>query len=744
MPRPLLRNLSLRSRLLLLISTALLPVALLGFAALHVLADDKRESLQVVMLDTTRAIAGAMDRELSHAVMVLRLLGDSPDLDQGDLRSFHESLSRALRQNSGWQTITLSDASGRSILDGREPFESQPVSLAQGVNTRVGNANRGDAEIRNLAIDPHQRDHLFGVRLPLYRDGEPGFILSASLHPQVMLDVVNRQTLPPEGLVAIIDAAGSIVARSRAQEKFVGQPVTPDLKAAMVSPSGIAVLYTQEGRKNYAAFVRSQQTGWTVAMGAPQEIVDAPALQSYWIVGIGVLGSLSLGAVLAGFLGRGIARPAAELSKAARSIGRGEEPVIPQSDIVEFREVGEALVAAVRTRKIAEEAKQQVLEGERRARLNAEEEGRLKDQFLAMLGHELRNPIGAISNGVQVLLRLPESIPLARETQAMVVRQVDHLAHLLNDLVQIGRVIAGKIVLQQAPIDLGRQVEEVLATFRSSRRLDNHEVVSEISEVWVHADMHRVEQIISNLLGNALKYTPAGRQVRVVVAAEGDRALLQVIDQGVGMEPEVLRRAFDLFFQGNPTTARTDGGLGVGLTLIQRLVDLHGGTVEAESAGKDRGSTISMWLPRIARPVGTPATRPRVDVEPMRVLIVEDNPDLRSSMSALLAMTGHVVYEASDGPDGVSAAQHYRPDVVFIDIGLPGFDGYECCRRIRSSEGGRSFHLLALTGYGLEEDRQLAEAAGFNGHLVKPLSPERLEEALAQAAGIRARAATSG
>ena len=363
---------------------------------------------------------------------------------------------------------------------------------------------------------------------------------------------------------------------------------------------------------------------------------------------------------------------------------------------------------------------------------------RAKDEFLAMLGHELRNPLNAISSAASLLGLDHGTAEMAARARAVINRQVQHLARLVEDLLDVSRVTSGKVVLVRQPTDLADLAASTLATWRAAARFARHDVALEVSPAWVDADPTRLEQVLGNLLANALKYTPSGGAIRVRVRAEGDGALLEVEDTGAGIPPELLGKVFDLFVQGERTLDRAQGGLGIGLTLTRALVEMHGGTVEARSAGAGRGATFTIRLPRIpalaspARAAAAPAAH-----APRRILVVEDNEDAREMLRAQLVRDGHEVHAAADGPAGLELAAAVRPDVVLIDVGLPGLDGYEVARRIRAAAWGRSMRLVALTGYGQADDRRQALEAGCDAHVTKPVLPDRLAEVIAGASGPR-------
>ena len=366
----------------------------------------------------------------------------------------------------------------------------------------------------------------------------------------------------------------------------------------------------------------------------------------------------------------------------------------------------------------------------RAARAQAEAASQAKDQFLAMLGHELRNPLGAISAAVSVLgqASTPDHDRRARD---VIAHQTEHLTRIVGDLLDVARGAVGKIMLVRAAIDMAEAVRRCLATLECTEKLGRHVVTVEAEPVWVVADGARIEQIVMNLLSNSLKFTLPGGTIRVTVRRERDEAVLCVADDGTGISSALLPSVFDLFVQGDRTLDNRSGGLGVGLTLVRRLVELHGGRVEAASQGSGRGSVFTVRLPAMS---DAPQARER-SAETLavaarkRILVIEDNADNREMMRILLETSGHEVHEAADGVTGVELAVQLEADAVLIDIGLPGIDGCEVARQIRSKLRGRS-RLIALSGYGQPKDRQRAFEAGFDEHVLKPVDPERLQSIL--------------
>ena len=365
-----------------------------------------------------------------------------------------------------------------------------------------------------------------------------------------------------------------------------------------------------------------------------------------------------------------------------------------------------------------------------RARAEAEEASRVKDEFFAMLGHELRNPLGAITTALHVIDTGTPGDERSARAREIITRQIRHLVRLVDDLLDVTRLTTGKITLARRPVDLAALARRVVAAVGATTPALELRGAAD-GAVWIEADETRLEQILNNLLGNAVKFTPAGGRVTVAVAARDGEAVLSVEDSGAGIAADLLPRIFELFVQGQSGLYRPASGLGIGLTLVKRLVDLHGGRIEAASEGPGRGSVFTVRFPLQAAPraAADPPPPPGGARAPRRVLIVEDNHDAREMLRHLLERTGHEVHEAADGLTGLDRALALRPDAAVIDIGLPGLDGYEVARRLRGA-GREDVLLVAVTGYGQPGDRQRSTDAGFDAHLTKPVDPLALEALL--------------
>ena len=358
---------------------------------------------------------------------------------------------------------------------------------------------------------------------------------------------------------------------------------------------------------------------------------------------------------------------------------------------------------------------------------------RLKDEFLAMLAHELRNPLAPIRNASEVLSRV---LPGSAEVQAplgMIRRQTAHLTRLVDDLLDVSRITQGRIQLQRRPIDLAAVIAQAVETVAPAIREKRHEVsiLSKHMPVHVNGDSARLVQCFVNVLTNAAKYTDAGGHIRVETRVEGSYAVVEMSDDGIGITAELLPRVFDLFVQGDRTLDRADGGLGIGLSVVQRLVEMHGGQVRARSEGLGKGSAFEIRLPCIQAPRAPEAGAERLSIPRKRVLIVDDNVDSADSLAMVLKFDGHETERVYTAYDALERTISFNPDVVLLDIGLPEIDGYEVALRLRALPGFERLRLVALTGYGQPEDRARTRAAGFDAHLVKPVEFPALERAIA-------------
>jgi len=370
--------------------------------------------------------------------------------------------------------------------------------------------------------------------------------------------------------------------------------------------------------------------------------------------------------------------------------------------------------------------------GERALRDN----DRRKDEFLAMLAHELRNPLAPIRNAAHTLGLLGSPDDRVQWVSGVIERQVGLMTRLVDDLLDVSRITSGKITLQREPVAIAAVIAQAVEIARppAESRKETLEVDVAPDVGWVDGDQARLVQAVGNLLDNAIKYTEEGGHIRLHARALADEVAIAVRDTGVGIPADLLPHVFDLFTQADRSLERRQGGLGIGLTLVRRLVEMHGGRVEAASEGPGRGSEFTIRLPRLALDAPVPAPTPAPDRPPgpaRRVLVVDDQPDSTDSLALLLRLRGHEVRTASDGSSALEEFARYRPEVVFLDLGLPGMSGYDVARQLRAMPEARDVRLVALTGYGTEADRERTRAAGFDVHLAKPVDPHAVESLLA-------------
>jgi signal transduction histidine kinase len=379
-------------------------------------------------------------------------------------------------------------------------------------------------------------------------------------------------------------------------------------------------------------------------------------------------------------------------------------------------------------------------QAERELRVRADqlaEADRRKDEFLAMLAHELRNPLAAIMTAIGILERKPTDDTKESRMRSIIQRQTHHLARLVDDLLDVSRITRGKVELRRERLDLRMVLQQVLALMRPVAEGRGLKLESSLPDraVWLNADATRLEQVFINLVDNAAKYTDAGGSISVHVSVEGtdgsSRAVVRIKDTGIGIPAHKLPAIFELFNQADESLERSRGGLGIGLTLVRSLVEMHGGTVSATSMGPGQGSEFQVRLPLLAAipALASNTLSAEERQRQRRILLVEDNSDARQALKDLLELWGHQVQVAPDGLNGVALALEVRPELALVDIGLPGLDGYRVAQELRARVG-EEIRLVAITGYGGPEDRHRALQAGFDHHLVKPVKPDELDRLL--------------
>jgi PAS domain S-box-containing protein len=372
---------------------------------------------------------------------------------------------------------------------------------------------------------------------------------------------------------------------------------------------------------------------------------------------------------------------------------------------------------------------------ERRYLQDLEQTSKNVSAFISMLTHELRNPLAPIRTAIQVIPHMYKTESGLDDMLQMIDRQSAHLARILDDMMDVSRAAQGKITIEKKPVDMTEVVQRALETATPSIEANNHRVALDLTAKALHVegDFCRLTQLITNLLNNAARYTPHGGSITVTARDEEGKAVVRVADSGRGIEPEDIERIFAMFVQGRSSENNAGGGLGVGLALARTIAELHGGSLTAHSAGMNTGSEFTLKMPLSASVVEKPkadAPRPTLTTVPRRILVVDDNVDAAATLEMLLKSLGHETCVVHDGVGALQMADEFRPDVVLLDLGMPGLDGYETARRLRAVKKELPFRIIALTGWGQESDRQKTREAGFDLHLTKPVELEDLVQAV--------------
>ena len=372
-------------------------------------------------------------------------------------------------------------------------------------------------------------------------------------------------------------------------------------------------------------------------------------------------------------------------------------------------------------------------EGMEWQRHKLEEADRQKNEFLAMLAHELRNPLAPIRNASELLKHLVAQNPQAQRVVSIVQRQVAHLSRLVDDLLDVSRITQRRIELRQETVEVAEIVRQAVETVEPMIRERGHDlqIHSSYRALHVHGDVSRLVQCVVNLLTNAAKYTEPGGRIHISTRGQDQSAVIEVSDNGMGISPELLPKVFDLFVQSDRTLDRSQGGLGIGLSVVQRLIEMHGGEVVARSDGPERGSTFTILLPLARAPLPPDGDCKDGNVRPHRVLIVDDNADSADTLSMMLNLDGHATATAYSAREALAQVESWRPEVILLDIGLPGMDGYEVARRLRTMPAASSTRIVAVTGYGQPEDRVRVQREGFDAHMVKPINLQDLKKIFA-------------
>ena len=724
----------IRSHLFLIAAVALIP----GFLAAAIAIEKVREGERLAALkglnETVRATSLMVDGELQRALGALTALGASEHLHTGNLKAFYEQALTVNQAPDVW-TLLL-DETGTQVLNTIVPLGTPPPPPV--ARQRVAQVLATQRPlVTDLIVGPVTGKLITTIYLPTKPMAGKQYVVAQAFSVEHWKKAILQSQVQSDWVVAVIDHSGRFISRSKNSDGLLGQQARPELvAAAAASHDGLIRHKTIEGIESYDAFTHSDLTGWTIAVAAPVQSIEASATQAVALLTAGVLLALVGASVTALVLTRKFVLAMDAASRTARSLATEQQPQkVERTSLHEFNELNDALAEAgllLETDRNAKAAlaqeRKRLLDIETAAREDAQAQNAAKDQFLAMLGHELRNPLSAIAGATAILMQGKDREIDGARYLGMIQRQSGHLTHIVNDLLDVSRMLSGKIVLDRQPLNLTECVRHCLEAVLTTELAAGRPCRVEAEEVWIEGDTVRIEQVLNNLLTNALKYSDADDELDISVRSNAGQAVVEIRDTGIGMSAGWLPRVFEPFWQG-PTIAGTlHSGLGIGLALVKQLVELHGGKVKAHSAGEGQGSTFTVTLPSIPSPAPVHAGQGTQTTAPCKVLLVEDNVDTLEATAELLRFSGHEVVEALDGDQAMAMAARHLPDVIVMDIGLPGRDGHQIAAALKADERLRHIPLIALTGYGHQKPGN--GPSHFNAFLIKPVDPGLLEQTI--------------
>ena len=745
----------------LLALTACAGIPLLCFAAYLTIGLSRTEQAAVErgVVDTVNALATGVDREITSTIATLEALATALSLDEPDLEAFRTRALRVLESQSSrrWLTVHLTTPDGTPLMNARyQPGATLPRPDPQSVRETVLTRR---PVITDLVVVP-PGGYAYGVRVPVIRGGAVRYVLTAAVSADAHRELLLSQVGVRDRIAVVYDRQGKIVYRTVNPEKLIGTPVTPKLaEASARQPSGALDDTNLEGLPVRVVFQRSSLSGWAIAVGVPQSTLYAAQQRSVrQIVGVGAV-FLALSAVVALLFARSMRRNVGALVTQAETLNDPEAPAnVIDPPITELARLRDALHSAGQVIHERGASLQRQLAALDVARNDAEAANRAKDEFLAVLSHELRTPLNAVFGWAQMLRKGQVQGDAAKRALETIVRNANAQLQLIDDLLDVSRVAAGKLRLQVQSVDPRTVIEQALEAVRpaaEARQIRVHTVLAPDAGR-VSGDPARLQQVVWNLLANAVKFTEPHGSVGVVLRPNGPDVEIVVTDTGRGITPELLPFVFDRFRQADSSSTRAHSGLGLGLALVKHLVELHGGTVAAESGGQGKGATFTIRLPaaspapeegdqaipsrRLARTVpAAPPSSARLDG--LRVLVVDDDADALELATAVLVGAGAVVRTCLSASQGLRLVREWRPDVLVSDIEMPGEDGYTLIRKVRALDGERGGRTpaIALTAYGRTQDRVESLAAGYDMHVPKPIDPGELTTIIASVAGTPAR-----
>ncbi|GEM_PF-436132 len=731
---------SLRRRLLLLVALAMAPMVAMTVATgmrerSHAI-EAARENLQRL----ANLAAANEAKSIDGAMQILRDLSSVPMVFQGGA-GCSQLMADILSKNSDYVNFGVIE------MDGDVSCSAVPSTAPVNLGDRA-HFKRAVAERRfiagNYVFGRVVRKHTINLTYPVLRGGAVAAVLFAAIDLSELDKFVADIELPGGSILWTGDAEGTVISRRPGAASWLGKPIPGALWRTAAARPRPAVLTDSDGIERIYAFARvggPTLTDYTVMIGVPQDAVVARAQSDQMLAAVGLCATMVF-ALLAAWFGGDmlIARRVRTLAATANRIASGSLGTrtgmrYGNEEISELARSLDEMAAAL-------EKKESERDGAEALLLAADKR---KDEFLAMLAHELRNPLAPISAGAQILKQLHAQDPVVARTANVIVRQTAHMTRLVDDLLDVSRVTRGLVELSREKVDFGRIVNDALEQVGPLIASKQQQLAVELptQSFCVDGDYKRLVQVVANLLNNAAKYTPEHGRIRTRLAATGARLVLTVADDGIGMAPELITRVFDLFTQAERTSDRSQGGLGLGLALVRTLVQLHGGSVHASSPGLGLGSVFTVELPCVSSGAVSVPERPAGAAGDdggarLRCLVVDDNEDAAQMLSMYLQAAGHEVVVAHGAAEGLLMARALAPQLCLLDIGLPDYDGNELVARLRKLPETAGATMVAVSGYGRQEDKEVSLAAGFDAYFVKPVDTSVLLALLNRLASMRA------
>jgi signal transduction histidine kinase/ActR/RegA family two-component response regulator len=751
--KKLLSTASLRAYLVAVVAGSLVPMVCFAAYLTSGLSRTEREAVERGLIDTAAALASSVDRELASSVTALEALATSQSLDKADFRGFFGDAQRVLISQAphDWLTVHLASRDGTPLMNSLTPTGAPlPVPDVATVKETVTSAK---PVISDLLVGRVRDQPAFAVRVPVIRNGTVRYILSATLSARSMARALRSQQNVEDRIAVLYDRRGNIVFRTVNADTLIATRVTPKLaQQSTEQESGVIDDINREGTPVRTVFKRAPLSGWSVAVGVPHHVLYAAQRHSMWnIVALGTA-FLALGVLMALAVAHRIRRSMVALTKIADRLSTGEDATTTiDTPITDVAHVGHALIEAGRLIRERGASLERQVEELRAAREAAEAGNRAKDEFLAVLSHELRTPLNAVYGWARMLRTGQVSAERTQRALDAIERNANAQVQLIDDLLDVSRVIAGKMRLDVRSVQLKAVVEGALDAVRPAAEAKGIRIQSMLDPRAgpITGDPARLQQVVWNLLINAVKFTAKGGRVQVHVQRVNSHIEIVVTDTGRGVDPELLPFIFDRFRQADSSTTRTHGGLGLGLALVKHLVELHGGTVVAQSDGGGKGATFIVKLPvAIAAVVEGSVPRvhptapmieaplPGAGLGGMRVLVVDDDEDALDLATAILTAKGARVRTCTSAAAALVIIQDWHPDVLVSDIEMPEEDGYALIRKVRRLDGADAkIPAVALTAYGRIQDRMISLTAGYNMHVPKPVDPGELTTIIASLVG---------